>query len=43
LELYEVAEAQNVPESLFQIAAGNCEPHDVTAFYIDRVNQFTRR
>ncbi len=43
LELYEVSAVATVPESLFQIAAGNCEPHDLTAFYLDRVHQFTRR
>jgi hypothetical protein len=42
LELYEVSSLAEVPETLFQIAAGNCEPHDLTAFYLERVHQFTR-
>jgi hypothetical protein len=43
LELYEVTAVDHVPAALFQVAAARCEPVDVTKFYLDRVQQFTRR
>jgi hypothetical protein len=43
LELYEVATIADPPQSLFQITAGASEPRDLTAFYLERVQQFTRR
>jgi hypothetical protein len=43
LELYEVSTARDFPPALFQVAAAECQPHDLTSFYLDRVQQFTRR
>ncbi len=43
LELFEVEQLADIPEQIFQVAAVSCEPVDITAFYVDRVEQFTRR
>jgi hypothetical protein len=43
LELYEVERRSDIPETLFRVAAVRCEPVDLTQFYLDRVQQFTRR
>jgi hypothetical protein len=43
LELFEVERPANIPDRIFQVAAVTCEPVDITAFYVDRVEQFTRR
>ena len=43
LELFEVEQVAEIPERIFQVSAVSCEPVDITAFYVDRVEQFTRR
>ena len=43
LELFEVEQLASIPDRIFQVSAVSCEPVDITAFYVDRVEQFTRR